>query len=100
MSARGSVEIHNPPSAQVVVPFVDLKAQYASLKKEVDVAIARVFENKGFTMGNEVRAFEEAFAGYQGAKFCVGVISGTAALHLGWMVWGIGPVSEVIPQTL
>src|SRR2546421_356810 len=96
MSARASVEIHNPPSAQVVVPFVDLKAQYASLKKEVDVAIARVVENTAFIMGREVRAFEEAFAGYLGAQFCVGVNSGTAALQLALMACDIGPGDEVI----
>jgi len=96
MPAEAPVQIHNPASANVVVPFVDLKAQYASIKNEIDAAIARVIADTAFIMGREVRAFEEAFADYLGARFCIGVNSGTAALQLALMACGIGPGDEVI----
>ncbi|MBV9957070.1 MAG: DegT/DnrJ/EryC1/StrS aminotransferase family protein, partial [Acidobacteria bacterium] len=63
-----------------MIPFVDLKAQYQSIKTEVDAAIQRVLDNTSFILGREVEAFEEAFAEYVGAKFCVGVSNGTAAV--------------------
>ena len=75
-------QIHNPQVANVTVPFVDLKQQYASIKTEVDAAIARVIENTSFILGPEVRAFEAAFAEYAGARACIAVNSGTAALQL------------------
>lgn len=96
ISAEAPAQIHNPQTANVVVPFVDLKAQYASIKNEVDAAIARVVEDTAFIMGREVRAFESAFADYLGARFCVGVNSGTAALQLALMASAIGPGDEVI----
>ena len=96
MPVEAPAQIHNPSSANVVVPFVDLKAQYASIKKEVDAAIARVVEDTAFIMGREVRAFEAAFADYLGARFCIGVNNGTAALQLALMACGIGPGDEVI----
>ena len=81
------------------VPFVDLKAQYQSIKTEIDEAIARVIENTSFILGPEVAVFEEAFANYVGARFCVGLNSGTAALHLALLACGIGPGDEVIVPT-
>ena len=63
-----------------MIPFVDLQAQYRAIKREVDEAIARVVESAAFVLGREVEAFESAFAEYLGAKFCVGVNSGTAGL--------------------
>ena len=81
------------------VPFVDLKAQYQSIKTEIDEAIARVIENTSFILGPEVAVFEEAFANYIGAGFCVGLNSGTAALHLALLACGIGPGDEVIVPT-
>src|SRR5438309_8945094 len=73
MPAEAPVQIPNPQPANVVVPFVDLKAQYATIKNEIDSAIARVIADTAFIMGREVRAFEEAFADYLGARFCIGV---------------------------
>ena len=78
------------------VPFVDLKTQYLSLKPEIDAAIARVFERTAFILGAEVAAFEQAFAEYLDARFCVGVNSGTAALQLALLACGVGPGDEVI----
>ena len=91
---RNSTAIRNLP-----VPFVDLKAQYQSIKTEIDEAIARVIENTSFILGPEVAVFEEAFANYVGARFCVGLNSGTAALHLALLACGIGPGDEVIVPT-
>jgi len=94
--APGSAQIHNPQVANVSVPFVDLKQQYTSIKSEVDAAIARVIENTSFILGPEVRAFEATFAEYVGARACIAVNSGTAALQLTLMAAGIGAGDEVI----
>src|SRR6266849_4983589 len=78
------------------IPLVDLKAQYASIKPEVDAAIQRVVNNTSFILGKEVTEFEQSFAGYVEAKGAVGVASGTAALHLALLACGVGPGDEVI----
>jgi dTDP-4-amino-4,6-dideoxygalactose transaminase len=79
-----------------VIPFVDLKAQYASIKPEVDAAIQGVLESCQFTLGAEVAKFEEEFAAYSGAKIGLGVNTGTSALHLALLAAGVGPGDEVI----
>jgi dTDP-4-amino-4,6-dideoxygalactose transaminase len=94
--APKTTQIHNPQPANVTVPFVDLKQQYAAIKTEVDAAIARVIENTSFILGPEVRAFEASFAEYVGARSCIGVNNGTAALQLALMAAGIGSGDEVI----
>lgn len=78
------------------IPLVDLKAQYASIKPEVDAAIKRVVDNTSFILGQEVTEFEQAFARYVGAKGAVGVASGTSALQLSLLACGVGPGDEVI----
>jgi dTDP-4-amino-4,6-dideoxygalactose transaminase len=55
-----------------VIPFVDLKAQYASIKDEVNAAIQRVLESCQFTLGSEVAEFEEGFAAYCHARHAIG----------------------------
>ena len=80
----------------MTVPFVDLQAQYRAIKAEVDEAIARVVENATFILGREVEAFEEAFADYLGARFCVGVSNGTAAIQLAVTACGLGAGDEVL----
>ena len=82
--------------ANTTIPFVDLKAQYHSIKEEIDAAIGRVLESGQFVLGSEVAAFEEEFAAYCGARFAVGVNTGTSALHLALLAAGIGPGDEVI----
>jgi dTDP-4-amino-4,6-dideoxygalactose transaminase len=79
-----------------VIPFVDLKAQYRSIKPEVSAAIERVLESCEFTLGSEVAAFETEFAAYCHAAHGIGVNSGTSALHLALLAAGIGPGDEVI----
>ena len=79
-----------------MIPFVDLKAQYASIKDEVAVAIQGVLDSCQFTLGSEVAALEKEFAAYGGAKEAMGVNSGTSALHLALLAADIGPGDEVI----
>jgi len=78
------------------VPLVDLKAQYASIKPEIDAAIQRVVDNTSFILGKEVEVFEQSFAHYVGANYAVGMASGTSALHLTLLACGVGPGDEVI----
>jgi dTDP-4-amino-4,6-dideoxygalactose transaminase len=79
-----------------MIPFVDLKAQYASIPHEVNAAIQGVLDSCQFTLGSEVAAFEEEFAAYCQARHGVGVNTGTSALHLALLAAGIGPGDEVI----
>jgi len=82
-----------------MIPFVDLKAQYLSIKDEIDAAITGVLESSQFVLGREVAAFEEEFAAYCQVKHAIGVNSGTSALHLALLAAGIGPGDEVITVT-
>ncbi len=81
------------------IPLVDLKAQYAANKSEIDAAIERVVANTSFILGPEVSDFEQAFAAAVGAKGAVGVASGTGALHLALLSLGVGPGDEVITSS-
>jgi len=87
--------IHTPQSA-TSIPFIALTRQYASIKDEVDAAIARVLARGRFILGEEVAAFEEEFAAYVGARYGVGVGSGTEALHLALWACDLGQGAEVI----
>src|SRR6478609_1275205 len=78
------------------IPFVDLKAQYDSIKPEIDAAIASVIAETAFIGGPHVKAFEEAFAKYCGVSQCVGVANGTDALFVALRTLGVGPGDEVI----
>lgn len=79
-----------------MIPFVDLKAQYQSIKEEVDQAVLKTLENCSFVLGPDVAALEKDFADYCENEFAIGVNSGTSALHLGLLAAGIGPGDEVI----
>jgi len=79
-----------------MIPFVDLKTQFAAHRDEFLAAVARVMENASFILGSEVETFERNFAGYIGARYAVGVASGTDAVHLALRAAGIGPGDEVI----
>jgi dTDP-4-amino-4,6-dideoxygalactose transaminase len=79
-----------------VIPFVDLKAQYLSIKHEIEPAIRGILESCQFTLGSEVAAFEQEFAAFQQAAHGIGVNSGTSALHLAILAAGIGAGDEVI----
>ena len=72
------------------------KAQYDAHKEAIDAAVRRVFESGSYILGKEVGAFEGEFAAYQGVGDCVGLGSGTEALHVALRSLGIGPGDEVI----
>ncbi len=78
------------------VPFVDLKAQYTQIKKDIDNAIRSVVEDAAFVGGKYVESFEKDFAAYCGCKYGVGVSSGTSALQLALQAMGVGEGDEVI----
>lgn len=79
-----------------MIPFVDLKAQYVTIKDEVNAAIQGVLETTQFTLGSEVAALEEEFSAYCQGQYGIGVNTGTSALHLALLAAGIGPGDEVI----
>lgn len=79
-----------------MIPFLDLKAQYLSIKDEVDAAIQGVLNSCQFTLGSEVAAFEAEFAAYCQAAHGVGVNTGTSALHMALLAAGVGRGDEVI----
>jgi len=87
---------HSTTDATVRVPYLDLKAQYRSIKSEIDTAVSMVLESSRFILGEEVASFEREFGNYCGAGECVAVNSGTSALHLALLAAGIGPGDEVI----
>lgn len=81
---------------QTMIPFVDLKSQYNSLKKVMDLAMLSVVENTRFIQGSDVRDFEKNFAQYLDAKHCIAVNSGTDALILGINALGLHEGDEII----
>lgn len=78
------------------IPLVDLKSQYQSIKTELDAAIMGVLSRCDFVGGAAVKSFEEAFAAYCDASYCVGVANGTDALTIALKALNIGAGDEVI----
>lgn len=78
------------------VPLLDLKAQYATLRGEIEEAVREVFESQYFILGPNVVKFEEDIAAYCGTKHAIGCASGTDAILLSLMALGIGPGDEVV----
>lgn len=78
------------------VPFVDLRAQYQTLKGEINAAIQSVIDKAAFVGGPHVREFEGAFAEKNGVKHCISCASGTDAIYITLKALGIGPGDEVI----
>jgi dTDP-4-amino-4,6-dideoxygalactose transaminase len=81
------------------IPFVDLKAQYQTIKNQVDEAIFEVIDSTQFVGGKKLTVFEDNFARYVEASHAVGTSSGTSALHLALTALGIGTGDEVITAT-
>jgi dTDP-4-amino-4,6-dideoxygalactose transaminase len=79
-----------------MIPILDLKAQYESIKGEINAAMAGVLLSTQFILGPAVRDLEQQVATYCGCKYGVGVASGTDALRLTLTALGIGPGDEVI----
>ena len=78
------------------VPALDLKAQYRSIRDEIDEAVASVIENQGFILGPEVASLEAEIAAFCEVPRAVGCASGTDALLLPLLAWGIEPGDEVV----
>lgn len=78
------------------VLLVDLRAQYAKIREEIEAGVHRVLQNADFIMGSEVRSFEQEFATYLGVKHVIGVANGTDALLLSLKALAIGPGDDVI----
>jgi len=82
------------------IKFLDLHAQYRSIKTEIDEAVLRVLENSVYVLGPDVQRFEEEFAAQHGAAHGVAVNSGTSALHLALLAAGVGGGDEVITVSM
>src|SRR4030088_1923473 len=78
------------------IPFVDLHAQYLSIKSEIDGAIAKVIAQSAFVRGPEVERFEQTWAEIVGAKHCVSCANGTDALYIAMRGLGVKPGDEII----
>lgn len=78
------------------VPFIDLVAQYQTIRDEVRSTVDQVFETQHFVLGEEVELLEEEIAAYCDARYAIGCASGTDAIVLSLLALGIGPGDEVI----
>jgi len=78
------------------VPFLDLKAQFPKIFNEIDTRFMQILSTTGFILGPQVEEFEREFAKAQGARYCVGLSTGTDALHVAFEALGIGPGDEVL----
>lgn len=79
-----------------MIEFIDLKAQQARLKDQIDLGIQKVLAHGQYILGPEVKELEEKLAAYVGAKYCITCANGTDALQIVQMAFGIGPGDEVI----
>lgn len=96
-AAKPAAGHHNvSPDPPLLFPFVDLKAQFASIRQDVMAAVTRVMENQQFILGHEVEAFEREMSARLGAREVVSCASGTAALEIALQALGIGAGDEVI----
>jgi dTDP-4-amino-4,6-dideoxygalactose transaminase len=97
VSALGTVSAQgSPPNTELLFPFLDLRAQFATIHDEVMQAITRVMESQHFILGPEVQALESEIAAFVGARSAVGCASGSDALLLALLALNIGPGDEVI----
>ena len=84
------------PEKGTAIPFMNIPAQLAPIRADIEAAIARVLDTCQFTLGDEVAAFETEFAAYCNTDYAMGVNTGTSALHLALLAAGVGPGDEVI----
>ena len=86
----------NVGSVPEPVPFIDLVAQYQTIRNEVKAAVDQVFESQTFVLGDEVNLLEAEISQYCDARYSIACASGTDALILALMAVGVGPGDEVI----
>lgn len=79
-----------------MIDFIDLQAQQARIREQIDAGIRRVLEHGQYILGPEVSELEERLADYTGARYCITCANGTDALQIAQMALGIGPGDEVI----
>ena len=79
-----------------MIPFIDLAAQQARIKDQIDAGIQRVLAHGQYIKGPEVADLEQKLAAFTGAKHCIAVANGTDALQIALMAAGVGPGDEVI----
>ena len=79
-----------------MIPFFDLAAQQAVIKRQIDENISKVLEHGKYILGPEVTELEERLCEYTGAKYCITCANGTDALQIALMAIGVGPGDEVI----
>ena len=94
MSATQAI-VESEPAVQPF-PFLDLRAQFATIRDDVMQAVARVMESQHFILGPEVAAFEKEVAAYIGCKHAIGCANGSDALVLALMALGVGSGDEVV----
>ena len=85
-----------PETTELQVPFLDLKEHHRRIWQELKEALAPVLSEAQFILGSAVQRFETAFAEYVSRPFCVGLNSGTSALHMALQACDVGPGDEVI----
>ncbi len=95
-SATSTNSTPERPSEPIAVPALDLKAQYRSIRDEIEPVVQAVLESQGFVLGPEVSGLEAEIARYCGAAHGIGCASGSDALLLPLLALGIGPGDEVI----
>lgn len=93
VSSRPETQSPENPTA---FPFLDLRAQFSTIRDEVFAAMSRVMESQQLILGPEVAALEKEIAEVAGTEFAVACASGSDALLLALMAYGIGPGDEVI----
>ena len=86
----------HPSPPKLRFPFLDLKAEYATMKEEIGTAVEKVLESQQFIMGPEVRQLEAEIAAFIGSRFALGCASGSDALLLALMALGVDSGDEVI----
>lgn len=85
-----------PATPHLILPFLDLKAQFATIRHEILDAVTRTFESQHFILGPEVQAFEKEVSVVTGCSYSIGCASGTDALILALLALEIGRGDEVI----
>jgi len=86
----------HPSPPKLLFPFLDLKAEYATMKEEIGTAVEKVLESQQFIMGPEVRQLEAEIAAFIRSRFALGCASGSDALLLALMALGVDSGDEVI----